>query len=113
MPASGTCTVRLAGRPSDAAPVARGLAEAGGRLRAALPALGMVWAVVEEEALSGLAERAEQARFTLFVEHAGPECKAGCDVFAPLPDALPLMRALKSRFDPERVLNPGRFVGRI
>ncbi len=113
LPASGTCAVRLAGRPSDAAPIARSLEGAGGRLRAALPALAMLWAVVEEEALAGLAERAEQSRWALFVERADPACKSGRDVFAPLPEALPLMRALKSRFDPERVLNPGRFVGGI
>jgi len=28
-------------------------------------------------------------------------------------DALPLMRRIKERFDPENVLNPGRFVGGI
>ena len=111
--ASGTCAVRLAGRPSDAAPIARSLAGAGGRLRAVLPALAMLWAVVEEEALPGLAERAAQSRWALFVERADPAYKSGRDVFAPLPEALPLMRALKSRFDPERVLNPGRFVGGI
>jgi glycolate oxidase FAD binding subunit len=113
VPAGGNCVVRMSGRPSDAAPIARSLAEAGGCLRAALPALAMLWAVVEEAALPGLAERAEQSRWTLFVERADPACKSGRDVFAPLPDGLPLMRALKARFDPERVLNPGRFVGGI
>jgi glycolate oxidase FAD binding subunit len=29
------------------------------------------------------------------------------------PDSLPLMREVKRRFDPERVLNPGRFLGGI
>ena len=33
------------------------------------------------------------------------------DVFGAPPEALPLMRALKARFDPQRVLSPGRFVG--
>ena len=28
-------------------------------------------------------------------------------------DTLPLMRELKHRFDPKRILNPGRFVGGI
>jgi len=28
-------------------------------------------------------------------------------------DALPLMREIKRRFDPNRILNPGRFVGNI
>jgi FAD/FMN-containing dehydrogenase len=28
-------------------------------------------------------------------------------------DTLPIMRELKHRFDPNRILNPGRFVGGI
>jgi len=35
------------------------------------------------------------------------------DVWGPQSDALPLMREIKRRFDPGRVLNPGRFVGNI
>jgi glycolate oxidase FAD binding subunit len=35
------------------------------------------------------------------------------NVWGPDPDALPLMREIKRRFDPERILNPGRFVGGI
>jgi glycolate oxidase FAD binding subunit len=39
--------------------------------------------------------------------------KHGLDVWGPAGDALPLMRRVKERFDPGRVLNPGRFVGGI
>jgi glycolate oxidase FAD binding subunit len=35
------------------------------------------------------------------------------DVWGPDPGALPLMREIKRRFDPRRILNPGRFVGNI
>jgi glycolate oxidase FAD binding subunit len=35
------------------------------------------------------------------------------DSWGTLPDSLPLMREIKRRFDPEGVLNPGRFLGRI
>ncbi|HEX5435296.1 MAG TPA: FAD-binding oxidoreductase [Candidatus Angelobacter sp.] len=35
------------------------------------------------------------------------------DVWGPHPDALALMREIKRRFDPGRILNPGRFVGNI
>jgi glycolate oxidase FAD binding subunit len=35
------------------------------------------------------------------------------DCWGTLPDSLPLMREIKRRFDPERVLNPGRFLGQI
>jgi glycolate oxidase FAD binding subunit len=39
--------------------------------------------------------------------------KEGLDAWGPVGDALPLMRRVKDRFDPGRVLNPGRFVGGI
>ena len=35
------------------------------------------------------------------------------DVWGPDPGALPLMREIKRRFDPGRILNPGRLVGNI
>jgi glycolate oxidase FAD binding subunit len=35
------------------------------------------------------------------------------NVWGPDPNALDLMREIKQRFDPERILNPGRFVGGI
>ena len=35
------------------------------------------------------------------------------DCWGTPPDSLPLMRQIKSRFDPEGILNPGRFLGRI
>jgi glycolate oxidase FAD binding subunit len=35
------------------------------------------------------------------------------DCWGTSPDSLPLMREIKQRFDPERVLNPGRFLGGI
>jgi glycolate oxidase FAD binding subunit len=35
------------------------------------------------------------------------------DIWGPDPGALPLMREIKRRFDPRRILNPGRFVGSI
>lgn len=41
------------------------------------------------------------------------ELKTGLDVWGRQPETLPVMRALKAEFDPNRILNPGRFVGRI
>ena len=35
------------------------------------------------------------------------------DPWGPEPAAASLMREIKRRFDPGRILNPGRFVGRI
>jgi glycolate oxidase FAD binding subunit len=49
-----------------------------------------------------------------FVLEAAPAwAKSGRDVFGEPPEALALMRAVKARFDPHGVLNPGRFVGGI
>jgi glycolate oxidase FAD binding subunit len=39
--------------------------------------------------------------------------RSGLDVWGCDSNALPLMREIKRRFDPDRILNPGRFVGNI
>lgn len=39
--------------------------------------------------------------------------RGSIDVWGPQSSALPLMREIKHRFDPNRILNPGRFVGNI
>jgi glycolate oxidase FAD binding subunit len=39
--------------------------------------------------------------------------RASVDVWGPERGTFPLMREIKRRFDPERILNPGRFVGNI
>lgn len=44
---------------------------------------------------------------------APPEWKRGIDVWGKPPDTLPVMATLRDQFDPERVLNPGRFIGRL
>lgn len=45
---------------------------------------------------------------------AGPTwAKQGRDVFAGEGGPLPIIEALKNRFDPDRLLNPGRFIGHI
>jgi len=45
------------------------------------------------------------------VEGAPPELKEKLDVWGGLPPAFSLLKALKARFDPEGILNPGRFIG--
>lgn len=42
---------------------------------------------------------------------ASPAMRAASDVYGGIPPSIELMHALKLRFDPERGLNPGRFVG--
>lgn len=47
----------------------------------------------------------------LLVDAAPGALRGELDAWGPLPSAFPIMRELKQRFDPERRLNPGRFVG--
>ena len=51
----------------------------------------------------------EAASGSLMVLKQPAESKLDC--WGTLPDSLPLMREIKRRFDPESVLNPGRFLG--
>ncbi|MCM8748758.1 FAD-binding oxidoreductase [Thermomicrobiaceae bacterium CFH 74404] len=44
---------------------------------------------------------------------APPGVKVDTDVFGRQPAGLAVMRALKETFDPNRILNPGRFIGRL
>jgi glycolate oxidase FAD binding subunit len=62
--------------------------------------------------VSGLRQRAASYGGSVVVLDAPPHVKAAVDVWGPVP-ALDLMRAVKSRFDPQRRLAPGRFVGGI
>ncbi len=54
---------------------------------------------------------AESAGGTLVVEEAPAAIRATFDAWGTPPPAFALMRALKERFDPDRRLNPGGFVG--
>ena len=48
-----------------------------------------------------------------FVERCPPELKRRIDVFGDPPPAFELMRRVKQQFDPNGILSPGRFVGRL
>jgi glycolate oxidase FAD binding subunit len=50
---------------------------------------------------------------SLVVVKAPPELKRAVDAWGPAGDAVDLMRRVKERFDPDRRLSPGRFVGGI
>ena len=52
------------------------------------------------------------ARASVVVQHAMPAVGAQVDLFGPVP-SLPLMRAIKAQFDPDRRMAPGRFAGGI
>lgn len=61
-------------------------------------------------AVQQLRQAASARRGTLVVTQAAPALARIVDVWGPIP-ALPLMRNLKQRFDPNAIMNPGRFVG--
>jgi glycolate oxidase FAD binding subunit len=44
---------------------------------------------------------------------APPEVKQGIDVYGRAPTGFSVMRALKQRFDPSGILNPGRYIGHL
>jgi len=54
---------------------------------------------------------AESHKGHVIIAAAPPELKSGIDVWGPPPASLGLMRELKRRFDPQEILNPGRFLG--
>jgi glycolate oxidase FAD binding subunit len=54
---------------------------------------------------------AESVGGTLVTSEAPPDIRSAFDAWGTPPPAFALMRALKERFDPQRRLNPGGFVG--
>ncbi len=114
-PENGAARVRIAGRMTDVIEIRAAVAKLVGdqRIVLVLPALGAVYADIPAETLGDLFARADDGSWSVFIEAAEPGVKARFDVFGHGPESLRLMRALKTRFDPQGVLSPGRFVGRI
>ena len=98
--AASAAGTRLALRGSAGAGVVHGAVPAG-------TDVGTVASVVD-----ALRPACTAAGGALVVLDGPPEVKAGVDTWGPIP-ALDLMRRVKDRFDPERRLAPGRFVGGI
>jgi glycolate oxidase FAD binding subunit len=98
--------------PSNISPIAETIRTLGGT--SVTQATGIMAASIPAPAssqLEHLRQKLEASGGSLTVlqhpEHAAP-------VASTMPsDTLPLMRELKHRFDPNRILNPGRFVGGI
>lgn len=63
--------------------------------------------------ISRLRSFAQESGGSLVMQEAPTELKSRIDVWGSVGKALPLMRGLKEQFDPQRILNPGRFVGGI
>ncbi|MDR7483519.1 MAG: FAD-binding oxidoreductase [Armatimonadota bacterium] len=98
----GALAALRAGLPSPAGLVAHVVA---GIVWAAGPASGFT-----PGTLDGLRRAAVDHQGHLLLTRLPAALKAAGDVWAPVPPALPVMRALKNAFDPQHILNPGRFV---
>ena len=81
-------------------------------------AMGIVWLSLEVDDVATqwfakLIDEAQAHRGHAIVLSAPTNLKRGIDVWGPAPPTLSLMREIKRQFDPEGLLNPGRFVGGI
>jgi glycolate oxidase FAD binding subunit len=98
--------------PSEIAPFAERVRSLGGE--SVTQATGIMttgFPAAAAEQLPQLRRELEAASGSLMVLRQPTEGKLDC--WGTLPDSLPLMREIKRRFDPEGVLNPGRFLGGI
>jgi glycolate oxidase FAD binding subunit len=116
--------VRIAALPSHVAELERTLAP----LLAALVSPGLAWysslglgfvggETQDPQALlaplAAVREALVRGGGSLVVEAAPAELAAHLDPWGPAPGGMGIMHALKSRFDPEGRMNPGRFSGRL
>ena len=65
------------------------------------------------DAIQKVRRIAYQYQGSAVVEHCPLGVKRQIDVWGDSPDSLKVMQALKKRFDPDDILNPGRFLGGI
>lgn len=65
------------------------------------------------EAISGTRQAAKDAGGFAIVEHCEPSIKKRIDVWGEHPPGMEIMRRIKQNFDPQGILNPGRFLGGI
>jgi len=107
--------VRLGARATDLADIWLALEDLAGteHVGPAFPMSGMAWAELPQEQLAELCTRVRALDGTWTLEHAPAETKRRYGAFGPLPTAIALLREIKRRFDPDRVLGPGRFWGGI
>ena len=118
----GGLRLRLSSLPSRVGEAAEILAGDGGAVLT-YPAKGLLYArfpvgLSNDERAVDAAERSARLAAAagggdFVIEDAPDWAKQGRDVFGDPGQLLPLFRALKHQYDPKRVLNPGRFAGRL
>jgi glycolate oxidase FAD binding subunit len=116
----GGLRFRISALPSRAGEVAQLLSRDGGAVLS-YPARGLLYArfpvgLASDEGAVAAAERsarhaAEAGGGGFVIEDAPDWAKRGRDVFGDPGPLLPLYRELKRQYDPQGVLNPGRFAG--
>ncbi|MEI7703450.1 MAG: FAD-binding oxidoreductase [Deltaproteobacteria bacterium] len=121
----GSLRVKIASTPSHLGDLARSwlpslLGELSPSGAVIYPTLGIAFASGEPASPAGLAAGLRDARQavgaaggSLVLEGAPAVIRPVLDPWGPPPPSIDLMRALKQRFDPDRRLAPGRFVGGI
>ncbi|HET7185859.1 MAG TPA: FAD-binding oxidoreductase [Terriglobales bacterium] len=67
----------------------------------------------QRQLIQSLRDEVGQLQGTMIVEQCPVSVKEGMDVWGPVNNGLPLMQAIKQKFDPARTMNPGRYVGAI
>jgi len=65
------------------------------------------------EVVKALRSELDRLEGTLVVQQCPTAMKEGLDVWGTRRDTLPLMGQIKAKFDPARILNPGRYMGGI
>ena len=63
--------------------------------------------------IHGIRQIAQRNGGSAVVEHCPLPVKANIDVWGDPPDSMVIMRRIKEKFDPNGILNPGRFLGGI
>lgn len=116
--AADAISFRASVLPSEVAAFCRAASTSAGQLRAHA-GNGIVegrWGadLTREDAARMLAAwRSAVGQGSVVVTRCPPAWKADLDVWGPPPDGLWLMRAVKEKFDPRRLFNPGRFIAGI
>jgi glycolate oxidase FAD binding subunit len=108
--------VRISVLPAAVVPMAEWLigafdgAEIVGRVGVLLARIGGD-AHEQARAITELRGRIPAGQGSAVVVRGSDELKSRIDVWGPIGDGLPMMRAIKQQFDPRAILNPGRGPG--